>query len=132
MRLQQLLDAASGRAGVGPLQVVGDPTGVDVTSIVHDSNAVVPGSLFACVPGGRFDGRRFADAAVAAGAVALLAEQPVGVDVPVVQVASVRPALGPIAAALHGDPSRHLDVVGVTGTNGKTTTVALLRSILDT
>jgi UDP-N-acetylmuramoyl-L-alanyl-D-glutamate--2,6-diaminopimelate ligase len=131
MRLDHLLDASSGRPGVGPFEVSGAPTGVDVTSIVHDSKAVEPGSLFACVPGGRFDGHRFAAAAVDAGAVALLAEKPVTADVPVVRVASVRRALGPVASALYGDPSRHLDVVGVTGTNGKTTTVELLRSILE-
>jgi UDP-N-acetylmuramoyl-L-alanyl-D-glutamate--2,6-diaminopimelate ligase len=131
MRLDHLLDASSGRPGVGPFEVSGDPAGVDVTSIVHDSKAVEPGSLFACVPGGRFDGHRFAAAAVDAGAVALLAEKPVTADVPVVRVASVRRALGPVASALYGDPSRHLDVVGVTGTNGKTTTVELLRSIFE-
>src|SRR5687768_2476437 len=131
MRLDELLDAASGRPGVGPVEVSGDPADVDITSIVHDSKAVEPGSVFACVPGGRFDGHRFAAAAVDAGAVAILAEKPVSVDVPVVRVESVRRALGPVASALYGDPSRQLDVVGVTGTNGKTTTVELLRSILD-
>ncbi len=78
--------------------------------------------MFCCVPGEHVDGHDFAAAAAAAGAAALLCERPLGVGVPELRVGSTRAAMGPLAAAFHGDPSHRLDVVGVTGTNGKTTT----------
>jgi UDP-N-acetylmuramoyl-L-alanyl-D-glutamate--2,6-diaminopimelate ligase len=103
---------------------------VDVTAVAMDSRAVTPGVLFACVPGGHADGHTFAGGAVRAGALALLCERFVDVDVPQVMVGSVRRAIGPVAAAVCGDPSHRLEVVGVTGTNGKTTTCALLAEVL--
>ncbi|MGH9186335.1 MAG: UDP-N-acetylmuramoyl-L-alanyl-D-glutamate--2,6-diaminopimelate ligase [Acidimicrobiales bacterium] len=128
MRLDQLLD------GIDPQAVAGDVTGIDVTAITHDSRDVGPGALFCCVPGERFDGHDFAPDAVAAGAVALVVERVIAADivgaVAQVVVPSTRAAMGPLAAALFGHPSHSLDVVGVTGTNGKTTTVHLLQSIL--
>ncbi|MEM8905563.1 MAG: UDP-N-acetylmuramyl-tripeptide synthetase, partial [Actinomycetota bacterium] len=111
----------------------GSATDPEVEDVEHDSRAVRPGSLFACIPGEHFDGHDFARAATEAGAAALLAERvPVGVDteVPVLVVPSVRSALGPSASAVHGYPSARLRLVGITGTNGKTTTTALLASIL--
>jgi len=104
---------------------------VEVGAIVHRSDAVVPGALFCCVPGSRVDGHDLAAAAVAAGASALLVERDLPLDVAQVRVPSVRAAMGPVAARVHGDPSRDLTVIGVTGTNGKTTTVALLQAIFD-
>ena len=101
-----------------------------VRDVEHDSRRVGPGALFACVPGAATDGHRFADEAVSAGAVGLLAERPVPSSVPCLVVESVRSALGPAAAAVHGHPSRSLDVAGVTGTNGKTTTVRLVAGLL--
>jgi UDP-N-acetylmuramoyl-L-alanyl-D-glutamate--2,6-diaminopimelate ligase len=92
---------------------------------------VTAGALFCCVRGERVDGHDFAAAAVASGAVALLCERELPLAVPQIMVADVRVALGPIASAFWGDPSRHLDVIGVTGTNGKTTTTHLLRSIFE-
>ncbi|HTR72936.1 MAG TPA: UDP-N-acetylmuramoyl-L-alanyl-D-glutamate--2,6-diaminopimelate ligase, partial [Solirubrobacteraceae bacterium] len=77
------------------------------------------------------DGHDFAAKANAAGAVALLVERPLGLGVPEVEVASVRAAMGPIAARFNGDPTRELKVVGVTGTNGKTTTAYLVRALLE-
>jgi UDP-N-acetylmuramoyl-L-alanyl-D-glutamate--2,6-diaminopimelate ligase len=109
--------------------VTGDD--VELTWAVHDSRAVEPGALFCCVSGAAHDGHDHAPAAVAAGAAALLCERPLGLGVPEIQVRSVRDAMGPAAATLAGNPSRKLRIIGVTGTNGKTTTVQLLRSILE-
>src|SRR5205823_7331740 len=103
-------------------QVVGDPDVVDVDNVVHDSRSVTEGALFCCVSGATSDGHDFAPAAVDAGAVALLCERPLPLTVTQAVVDDTRIAMGPIAAAFHGDPSLALDVVGVTGTNGKTTT----------
>ena len=104
---------------------------VDISDVVHNTGAVLSGALFCCVPGSRIDGHDLADAVVQAGAVALLVERPLPIDVPQLQVPSVRAAMGPVAARFWGDPSRDLAVVGITGTNGKTTTVSVLRSILE-
>ena len=104
---------------------------VDVTSVTHDSRLAGPGALFCCIPGRLSDGHRYAAAAVTAGAVALLCERPLGVAPAEVVVADARAAMGPVAAAFHGHPSSSLEVVGVTGTNGKTTTTFLLQSVLE-
>jgi UDP-N-acetylmuramoyl-L-alanyl-D-glutamate--2,6-diaminopimelate ligase len=101
----------------------GDAEVVDAT---HDSRQVGPGWLFCCVPGSRADGHEHAPRAVDAGASALLVERWLDLPVPQVKVPSVRAAIGPAAAVVHGHPSRELTVVGVTGTNGKTTSTALL------
>ncbi len=121
---------ATAAAGAGSAEVVGDAA-VVVTGTTHDSRAVRPGILFCCVPGARTDGHDHAPGAVAAGAAALLCERPLGLGVPEVRVPSVRRAMGPVAAAVAGDPSHDLTVLGVTGTNGKTTVVSLLGAILD-
>ena len=125
MLLDQLL------GGVEVLDVRGDPNSTDVAAITHDSRAVVPGSLFCCVPGAHVDGHEFAADAVAAGAVALLDERVVALEVTQVVVPEARAAMAPVAAAFFGHPSRDLQVVGVTGTNGKTTTVHLLGAIFE-
>jgi len=124
-----LAAVAEAAASAGPAEVVGDA--VVVTGTTHDSRAVRPGVLYCCVPGARTDGHDHAPAAVAAGAAALLCERPLGLGVPEVRVPSVRRAMGPVAAAVAGHPSHALTVLGITGTNGKTTVVALLGSILD-
>jgi UDP-N-acetylmuramoyl-L-alanyl-D-glutamate--2,6-diaminopimelate ligase len=105
--------------------VTGDPA-AEVLALTMDSRQVTPGSLFACVPGDHRDGHDFATAAVGSGAAAVLCERPLDLRVPQVVVTSVRRALGPVADAIHGHPSRQVTVAGVTGTNGKTTTCALL------
>jgi len=105
--------------------------GVDVRELAYDTRTVTPGTLFFCVPGSTVDGHDLAFDAVTRGAVALVVERRLELDVPQLVVPSVRAAMGPIAAEFFGQPSRTLDVVGVTGTNGKTTTAFLLRSILD-
>ncbi|MFT4744700.1 MAG: UDP-N-acetylmuramoyl-L-alanyl-D-glutamate--2,6-diaminopimelate ligase [Nitriliruptoraceae bacterium] len=94
----------------------------------HDSRAAGPGVLFCALPGARTDGHDHAAAAVAAGSPALLVERPLALDVPQVIVPSTRHALGPVASLVHGDPSAGCRVIGVTGTNGKTTTVALVEA----
>jgi UDP-N-acetylmuramoyl-L-alanyl-D-glutamate--2,6-diaminopimelate ligase len=106
----------------------GDPT---ISHVSHDSRRVASDTLFCCVPGARTDGHDHAAAAVAAGAVALVVERPLPIPVPQLRVPSVRAALGPVAAAVHGHPSQQLTIVGVTGTNGKTTTTWLVREILE-
>jgi UDP-N-acetylmuramoyl-L-alanyl-D-glutamate--2,6-diaminopimelate ligase len=120
--LHELLDA------VDVLELRGDPR-TEIASVTHDSRAVGIGDLFCCVPGSSADGHDHAPAAVAAGAAALLVERPLGLGVAEVQVASVRAAMGPVAAAAFGQPSTKLAVLGVTGTNGKTTTTYLLEAI---
>jgi UDP-N-acetylmuramoyl-L-alanyl-D-glutamate--2,6-diaminopimelate ligase len=102
---------------------------VEVTSITEDSRRVVPGACFAARTGGAFDGHEHARGAVAAGAVALLVERELPLSVPQARVDSVLRTLGPAAARLHGDPSRSVRCLGVTGTAGKTTTTMLLASI---
>src|SRR5688572_6450812 len=88
----------------------------EITAVVHDTRDVIPGALFCCVRGDRVDGHDLAPAAVDAGAVAVLAERSVGPRVPALYVPSVRDAMGPVADAFWGHPSRQLAVVGVTGT----------------
>jgi UDP-N-acetylmuramoyl-L-alanyl-D-glutamate--2,6-diaminopimelate ligase len=104
---------------------------VEITDLALDSRRVRPGALFFCVPGLTRDGHDFAPEAVRRGAAALVVERRLELDVPQVVVPSVRAAMGPVASRFHGDPSAHLDVVGVTGTNGKTTTAYLIRSMLE-
>src|SRR5256885_1593567 len=107
------------------------PADVEVTGLALDNRRVEPGTLFFCVPGFTRDGHHFAPDAVARGASALVVERPLGLGVPEVQVSSVREAMAPIAARFHGDPTARLRVVGITGTNGKTTSAFLLRDLLE-
>jgi UDP-N-acetylmuramoyl-L-alanyl-D-glutamate--2,6-diaminopimelate ligase len=109
----------------------GDLAAVEVSSVTHDSRLAAPGALFCCVRGRTVDGHDLAPSAVAAGAVALLCERPLDLGVAEVRVASTRAAMGPVAAAFWGHPSRSLRVAGVTGTNGKTTVTHLLRSVFE-
>ena len=103
---------------------------VAVTDIAYDTRTVGPGALFVCVPGARADGHDFAEDAVADGAVALAVERPLDVPVPQLVVPDARLAMALAADVFFGRPSRELEVAGVTGTNGKTTTAFLLYSIL--
>ncbi|HXB14602.1 MAG TPA: UDP-N-acetylmuramoyl-L-alanyl-D-glutamate--2,6-diaminopimelate ligase [Solirubrobacteraceae bacterium] len=128
MRLGDLSAGLAGLVGAGP---VGAEADVEVSSLAYDSRAVSAGTLFFCVPGFQADGHRFAPAAVRDGAVALVVERPLGLGVPELLVDSVRAAMGPIAARLYGEPAEQLEVVGVTGTNGKTTSAYLIRELLE-
>jgi UDP-N-acetylmuramoyl-L-alanyl-D-glutamate--2,6-diaminopimelate ligase len=100
-----------------------------VSDVVLDTRRVTPGALFCCVPGSRVDGHDLAGAALEAGAVALCVERPLQLDAPQLVVGSVRAALARLADAFFGSPSRRMDLVGVTGTNGKTTTAFMLEAI---
>ncbi|MFV0523947.1 MAG: UDP-N-acetylmuramoyl-L-alanyl-D-glutamate--2,6-diaminopimelate ligase [Acidimicrobiales bacterium] len=106
-----------------------DDVGVELCDATHDSRAVTPGSLFCAVPGSVVDGHRFVVDAVAAGAAAVLVEQPTGTAVGEIVVDDVRAVMGVAAAEIHGHPSRSLTVIGVTGTNGKSSVVQLLADI---
>jgi UDP-N-acetylmuramoyl-L-alanyl-D-glutamate--2,6-diaminopimelate ligase len=101
-----------------------------ISHLAYDSRRAQPGTLFFCVPGEHSDGHDFAAAAVQSGAAALIVERHLGLGVPEVLVGSTRAAMGPVAARFYGNPTTELDVVGVTGTNGKTTTAFLLRTLL--
>jgi UDP-N-acetylmuramoyl-L-alanyl-D-glutamate--2,6-diaminopimelate ligase len=124
MTLRDLLDAAG---------IAVPPDGADgpITGLAYRSETVAPGALFFCVPGFVVDGHQFAPDAVRRGAAAIVCERPLGAGAPEIVVASVRAAMGPIAAAFHGRPTARLRVAGVTGTNGKTTTAFLLRHVLE-
>src|SRR5437867_2515954 len=109
-------------------EVRGD-AGVTVRDVAYRSTEVLPGALFFCVPGGSTDGHRFALDAHGAGAAACVVEHWLDVPGTQVLVPSTRQAMGPVSAAFFGRPADRLTVVGVTGTNGKTTTTYLLESI---
>ncbi len=128
MRLDELT-AGLATVATGDLGAGAD---VEITGLAYDSRAVGAGELFFCVSGFRSDGHDFAAQAVADGAAALVVERPLGLGVPEVLVASARAAMGPIAARFFGDPTFELRVVGVTGTNGKTTTAYLVKALLET
>ena len=119
-------------AALPEAEVRGDP-GVTLAGMTYRSSEVGPGWLFFCVPGERQDGHLFAGEAAAAGAGAVVVERWVDVAPSVVQVRvpSVRRAMGPAAAAFYGRPADRLLLVGVTGTNGKTTTTYLLEQIFE-
>lgn len=104
---------------------------VVVRSIDYDSRAVGAGSLFCALPGEHTDGHDHAAAAVRGGAVAVVVERLLDLDVPQIVVPDARAAMGLLASEFFDHPSRRLDVVGVTGTNGKTTVVHLLAAILE-
>jgi UDP-N-acetylmuramoyl-L-alanyl-D-glutamate--2,6-diaminopimelate ligase len=121
-------------AALGPAAAsaaVANAASLEIRDLVYDTRAVVQGSLFFCIPGSRVDGHDLAPEAVAAGAVALVVERRLDIAVPQLIVPSVRRAMPAAAKVFFGDPSAELPVAAVTGTNGKTTTAFLLRSILD-
>src|SRR6266496_954615 len=125
MELGELIRASGGAA-----ELRGDRT-VEIRGLAYDSRRVGDGTLFFCFAGERTDGHDFASAAVEAGATALVVERPLELDVPQARVEDARAAMAPIAAAFNGDPTSELTVVGITGTNGKTTTAFLVRHVLE-
>ena len=109
-------------------EVRGDPA-TTITSLCYRSGEVTSGALFFCIPGARLDGHDFGAEAVLKGASVLIVERWLPIDVAQVLVPSVRAVMGSISAVFHGHPAERLRMVGVTGTNGKTTTTFLLESI---
>ena len=140
MTLRELLSGTSCRPKVDAttsgesdgvrLQAAGDS---EVASIAYDSRQVTPGALFVALRGVNADGARFVPQAVANGAIAVIAETaaPAGLSVPWIQVPAARAVLAELAAVFHGHPSEELVLVGITGTNGKTTTAYVLASIFE-
>jgi len=124
MQLERLI------AAIGPTEVVGRAP-AELHDLGYDTRHVSQGSLFFCVPGAEVDGHDLAPSAVEQGAIALVVERMLDLDVPQLVVPSVRAAMPKAAVAFFGDPTRELDVVAVTGTSGKTTTVFMLRSVFE-
>jgi UDP-N-acetylmuramoyl-L-alanyl-D-glutamate--2,6-diaminopimelate ligase len=123
MNLERVISA------LAPTDVV-QRASVEISDLAYDTHTVVTGALFFCVPGERHDGHGFAREAVRRGAAALVVERPLELDVPQLVVRDSRAAMAQAAVAFFADPTRELDVAGVTGTTGKTTTAYLVHSIL--
>ena len=104
---------------------------IPIHGVTHDSRRVVPGGLFVAIPGAHVDGHDFAETAVRAGASALLVERPLDLDVAQLVVAATQPALATAATWWYDDPSQELGVLGITGTDGKTTTAYLAVAALE-
>jgi len=126
---RQLDELLASTSEIAINQIIGDAK-VRVLDITHDSSKVSNGVLFCCIVGENVDGHNFAKVAAANGAAAILVERRVEVDITQVVVSDVRSTMGYLAAELFNRPSEKLNVIGITGTNGKTTTAHLLASIL--
>ena len=128
MRLDEILQ------GIG-IENISCGRGAEIAGVAYDSRKVLPGYLFVAMPGGNTDGHAFIQQAIGNGAVAVVCEKETAacqsMTVPIVRVADSREALAGIAINLYGRPSGSLCVIGVTGTNGKTTTSYLLKSVLE-
>lgn len=126
MKLQELV-------ALIPNAILQGDAEVEITGITNHSRRVAPGDLFVCIsgiPGYQEDRHPYVNDAVQAGAVAVVAERSVEVDVPVIRVKDARHTLAVLSAHFHGYPSRELKLIGVTGTNGKTTTAHMIEAIL--
>ncbi len=110
------------------VEVLGN-TGVMISGITHNSKEVSPGDIYVCIPGFKLDGHDFAEEAVQAGASVLVVERYLDLEIPQLKVKDSRQFIGYLAAAVYGEPSRKLKLVGVTGTNGKTTVTHLVEKI---
>lgn len=124
MQLRELLKKLSISRKVGNDQI-------EITGITADSRKVKPGDLFICLPGFTVDGHNFAAKAAADGAAAIVAQRDIQVDVPTVYVPDTRRAMAILADSFYQQPSHEMKVIGVTGTNGKTTTTYIIRSIME-
>jgi UDP-N-acetylmuramoyl-L-alanyl-D-glutamate--2,6-diaminopimelate ligase len=133
MTLGTLTEGIPGATLLGPAGSADSSTAREtrVRAVAYRSDRVQPGDLFCCLPGEKVDGHDFAYAAVSTGAGALLVQRALPLPVPQILVDDARRGMAWAAAIVAGHPSHALDVVGVTGTNGKTTSAFLLRSVLD-
>jgi UDP-N-acetylmuramoyl-L-alanyl-D-glutamate--2,6-diaminopimelate ligase len=125
-----MMDLERLAAALGAVEVVGQPTAVEVLELAYDAREATPGALFFCVPGARADGHDFAAQAISNGAAALVVERRLDVPVPQLVVPDARSAMAVAADEFFGRPTAELQVAGVTGTSGKTTTAFLLFAIL--
>ncbi len=126
MKLQQLIEALG--AGI----TAAGNTDIDISALAYDSRKVEPGSLFVAIPGTQVDGHKYIPQALSAGAAAIVAERQVETgDKPLIIVPDSRRALAAMAAAFYHYPDRRMRLIGVTGTNGKTTTTYLLKWLLE-
>src|SRR5262245_1324154 len=133
LRLAELTNEVDGVEGGGQREA-------EARDVTHDARQGAPGSVFAAIRGQRFDAHRFIPQAIEGGAVAVISDEsydsparPASVHVPAwIQVQDARAALARAGAAIHGHPSRKIKLVGITGTNGKTTTAHLIDSIVRT
>ncbi|NLT97183.1 MAG: UDP-N-acetylmuramoyl-L-alanyl-D-glutamate--2,6-diaminopimelate ligase, partial [Christensenellaceae bacterium] len=112
------------------MELLGDGQ-TEITSVAYDSRKVKPGALFFCISGFKADGHTYARAAVDAGAVALVVTRRLDIPVPQVLVADDRRAMARISREFYGRPDEKLRMVGITGTNGKTTTTYMIKSVLE-
>ena len=124
-----MMDLERLAAALGVTEVVGRAP-VEIRDLAYDARTVTPGAVFFCVPGRQADGHDFAADAVERGAVALVVERPLEVDAPQVVVPDARAAMAVAADEFFERPTEELQVVGVTGTSGKTTTTFLLFAML--
>jgi len=115
---------------LAPSEVTGGRQ-VEIADLAYDTRTVTAGALFFCVVGERVDGHDLAWEAIERGAAAVVVERPMDVDVPQLVVSSVRESMPVAADVFFGEPTKELELAGVTGTNGKTTTAFLLRAILE-
>lgn len=109
-----------------------DASGIDITGIAYDSRKVVEGNVFICIKGYETDGHRYASSAVENGAAVIVAEDKIDVSVPVIYVENSRRIMAELAGRFYDMPASKLSIVGITGTNGKTTITYLVKSILET
>lgn len=109
----------------------GDTDNIDITGIAYDSRKVQNGYIFVCIKGFAQDGHKYAKSAQEKGAAVIVAEDEIDVDIPVIYTNNSRRTLAELACRFYGNPSEKFSLIGITGTNGKTTTTYLIKSILE-
>lgn len=112
------------------MRMIGDDQ-IEIKSVAYDSRKVSEGALFFCISGFKTDGHQYAKSAVDNGAVALMVTRELDIDVPQILVKDARVAMAHISRAFYGNPDEELTMIGLTGTNGKTTTTYMIKSILE-